>query len=76
MTRCKSRLLSPETAGFCDIVNPETGEVFKTGLESLREAALRSPHLRPCPKHKGSRGTWNWIERTWCEKCPAALKDE
>lgn len=76
MTRCKYRLPSPETAGFCDVVNRQTGEVLKTGLEGLREAARRSPDLRPCPLHKGSRGTWNWIYRTACAKCPDAVKDE
>lgn len=57
MTRCRHRLPDPATAGY-------------TTLEALRAAAARSPDLRPCPRHTGSQGTWNWIERKHCQRCP------
>lgn len=61
--RCRHRLPSPELAGH-------------STWEGLREASLRSPDLRPCPRHKGSRGTWNWIYRETCRKCPDAVREE
>lgn len=61
--RCKYRLSNPETAGYATI-------------EALKAAAVRSPELRPCPLHRGSHGTWNWIERTLCAKCENALQEE
>lgn len=73
--RCRHRLPSPELAGYCDVVHPETGEVLKTAIQGLREGAQRHPDLRPCPRHKGSRGTWNWIYRTTCRKCPDAVRE-
>lgn len=75
MLRCSIRLPSPEVAGCCDVVNWETGEVMKDAREVLLECAERWPHLRPCPRHKGSRGTWNWIERTSCETCSRAVRE-
>lgn len=57
--RCRYRLPKPETAGYAT-------------LEALKAAAVRSPNLRPCPLHKGSHGTWNWIDRAWCAKCENA----
>ena len=60
--RCKHRLPSPEVAGA------QTWDM-------LKKWAAQSPHLRPCPKHKGPLGTWNWIHRTKCEKCPDAVLD-
>ncbi|WP_165177508.1 hypothetical protein [Desulfovibrio sp. ZJ369] len=74
--RCRHRLPNPETAGYCDRIDPETGEVLMSAWDALREAARRSPDLRPCPRQLGSRGTWNWIYRTTCEKCPDAVKKE
>lgn len=56
-TRCRHRLPDPATAGYATV-------------EALLAAAERSPDLRPCPRHKGSHGTWNWIARTLCESCP------
>lgn len=38
---CRHRLPSPETAGFCDVTDAETGEV-RLALDSLQ---------RPCPIH-------------------------
>lgn len=58
--RCRHRLPSSELAGY-------------TTWDGLYEAARRSPDLRPCPRHKGSRGTWNWIYRETCRKCPDAV---
>ena len=60
--RCRHRLPSPELAGY-------------TTWEGLREAAERNPDLRPCPRQKGSRGTWNWIYRETCRKCPDAVRE-
>lgn len=71
--RCRHRLPSPEVAGFCDVVNPETGEVVISAGDALKDAAARSPHMRPCPRCKGSQGTWNWTERRYCERCPDAV---
>lgn len=65
---CRRRLPSPELAGFVDVVDPETGEVLKSAVDALREAAARSPDLRPCPRRR-----WNWIYRTTCRKCPEAV---
>ena len=59
--RCRHRLPSPEVAGY-------------TTLEKLKEIARQYPHLRPCPLHKGDRGSWHWIERTRCEGCPEAVE--
>lgn len=59
--RCKYRLPSPAVAGY-------------TTLEALKEHAAASPHLRPCPMHKGSKGTWDWTYRKYCEKCPNAVR--
>ncbi|WP_165177395.1 hypothetical protein [Desulfovibrio sp. ZJ369] len=73
--RCRHLLPNPETAGYCDRIDPDTGEVIKA-WDALREAARRSPDLRPCPRHKGSRGTWNWIYRKDCAGCPDAVKKE
>lgn len=71
--RCRHRLPNPETAGYCDRIDPETGEVLMSAWDALREAARRSPDLRPCPRCKGSRGTWNWIYRKDCAGCPDAV---
>lgn len=54
--RCRRRLPSPELAGCLT-------------WEALKEKAARYPHLRPCPRILGSRGTWQWIYRASCEKC-------
>lgn len=61
--RCHYRLPKPETASYAT-------------LEALKAAAVRSPHLRPCPLHRGSHGTWNWIDRTWCAECENAVEEE
>lgn len=61
MSRCRYRLPNPETAGYMT-------------QEALMAAAHRSPDLRPCPNQKGSRGTWNWIERKCCEACPNLVR--
>ncbi len=74
--RCRHRLTDPRLAGYCDQIDPETGEVLKSAWDALREAARRSPDLRPCPRFRGSRGTWNWIYRTTCLKCPDAVRVE
>lgn len=71
--RCRHRLPGPEAAGYCDRVDSETGEVIRSGWDALREAAKRHPELRPCPRHRGRRGTWNWIYRATCAKCPDAV---
>lgn len=63
MFDCRHRLPSPELAG-------------RKTWEQLREDAKRYPHLRPCPRCKGSRGTWNWIYRKDCAGCPDAVKKE
>ena len=68
---CRHRLPSPETAGFCDVTDAETGEV-RLALDSLKAAAARSPHLR-C---KGKLGTWNWTYRKYCETCPDAVREK
>lgn len=73
---CRHRLPNPELAGYCDRIDPDTGEVLMSGWDALREAARRSPDLRPCPRCKGSRGTWNWIYRKDCARCPDAVKKE
>ena len=67
--RCRHRLPSPEDAGFCDIVDPETGEVRVSAMDALKQAAAQHPDLRPCPHHK-----WHWIYRKTCAKCPDAVK--
>ena len=59
--RCRHRLPNPELTGY-------------TTWEGLREAAERHPDLRPCPRQLGSRGTWNWIYRETCRKCPDAVR--
>ncbi len=48
--RCRHRLPSPELAGYCDIIEPDTGEVVSRGWDRLREAARRHPEIRPCPR--------------------------
>ena len=73
---CSVRLPAPEVAGCCDIVDRESGKVVKEAVQVLREWAELWPHLRPCPKQKGSRGTWNWIERTVCETCSRAVRNK
>ena len=60
--RCRLRLPSPELAGCLT-------------WEALREKAAHYPHLRPCPRILGSRGTWQWIYRKGCELCPDALNN-
>ena len=60
--RCRHRLTDPRLAGYLS-------------WEGLREGAERNPDLRPCPRQKGSRGTWNWIYRTTCRKCPDAVSE-
>ena len=61
--RCKYRLPNPETAGAAD-------------METLKAWAKRSPHMRPCPLRKGSKGTWDWTYRKYCEKCPNAVNPD
>lgn len=73
--RCRHRLPSPEAAGYCDRLDQLTGEVV-SGWDALREAARRHPDVRPCPRHRGSRGTWNWIERMACARCPDAVEED
>lgn len=41
-----------------------------TTVEALKQAAVARPHLRPCPRYRGSRGTMLWIYRTHCSSCP------
>lgn len=60
MAKCRIALPSPEAAGF-------------TTKERLLQAAKAYPHLRPCPRHKGAQGTWNWVSITLCEKCSLRL---
>ena len=55
-TRCRHALPSPELAGAAS-------------WELLKEWARRYPDLRPCPRQTGSKGTWNWVSRTLCERC-------
>lgn len=45
-------------------------EAGATSIEALKEMARRSPHLRPCPRFRGSRGCMQWVYRTTCETCP------
>lgn len=73
--RCRHRLPRPELAGYCDLIDEETGEVVATAADTLKRAAVRYPHLRPCPRCRGSRGTWNWIDRKGCVGCPDAVRD-
>ena len=41
-------------------------------VEALREAAERSPHLRPC-----FLVDWKWIETArYCPKCPHAILND
>lgn len=61
--RCKYRLPSPAAAGC-------------TTLEVLKEQAAKYPHLRPCPKHAGENGSWNWTYRQYCERCPDAVRSK
>ena len=61
--RCRHKLPNPETAG-CDI------------WDSVKAAADASPELRPCYRQQGSRGTWNWIYKVRCEKCPDVVRVE
>ena len=56
MTRCRQALSSPELAGA-------------ESWELLREWARNHPDLRPYPKQRGSKGTWNWVSRGLCRKC-------
>ena len=74
--RCRIRLPSPESSGIGDRIDPETGEVIEMALDRLKRIAVECPDLRPCPKHKGSKGTWNWIERKACNRCENAVRDE
>ncbi|MFI3272336.1 MAG: hypothetical protein R3Y11_09600 [Pseudomonadota bacterium] len=53
---------SPEAVGF-------------TTKAGLLAAAKRSPHLRPCPKHRGTFGTWNWVYVTLCDRCKNKIED-
>jgi len=61
--RCQHRLPGPEAAGYVSV-------------EKLREAAEQAPHLRPCPRHRGTYGSWNWIDRKHCAKCPHRVEEE
>lgn len=61
--RCRHRLRRPEDAGH-------------TSWDALREAAAEHPDLRPCPRHLGSKGTWQWIYRSTCNHCPDAVEIE
>ena len=72
--RCRHRLPSPAVAGAGDIVDRETGEVLRLAVDVLRDWAAQWPHLRPCPRHKGSKGTWDWTYRNYCENCPEAIR--
>lgn len=47
---------SPEEAGY-------------TTKDRLLKAAREYPELRPCPKHRGERGTMQWVYRESCKKC-------
>ncbi len=60
---CRHRLPAPERAGCAT-------------LDALRARAKRYPHLRPCPRRKGARGSWQWIERARCATCPEARARE
>ena len=60
--RCRHRLPNPELAGYIT-------------WDGLRGAAERNRDLRPCPRQKGSRGTWTWIYRETCRKCPDAVEE-
>jgi hypothetical protein len=59
LVKCRFRLPNPEAAGYAT-------------LEKLKEAAGLYPHLRPCPRHKGENGTWDWVYRNRCDGCPEA----
>jgi hypothetical protein len=59
--RCRTKLPGPEIAGFA------TWDV-------LRDAAEKYPDLRPCPKQRGSQGSWLWIEKKVCGKCTEAVR--
>lgn len=59
MLDCRHRLPSPELAG-------------RTTWEQLRKDREKYPHLRPCPRILGSRGTWQWVNRSACEVCREA----
>ncbi len=74
--RCRHRLPSPELAGYCDIIEPDTGEVVSRGWDRLREAARRHPEIRPCLRCKGKYGSWHWIERRYCMRCPDAVRSD
>ncbi len=45
-------------------------EAGATTKDVLLTMAREYPHLRPCPKKRGSQGTMDWIARTACATCP------
>lgn len=54
---CRHRLPTPETTGA-------------VSWDVVKAWAALYPHLRPCPRQKGARGTWDWVYRDICGKCP------
>ncbi|WCB45184.1 hypothetical protein [Nitratidesulfovibrio vulgaris] len=51
----------------CPSTPEEAGAIT---VEHLKRLARQYPHLRPCPRHRGSRGTMQWIDRKACASCP------
>lgn len=73
---CRVRLPKPELAGYCDTVDPKTGEVLVLAMDRLKDAAAQYPHLRPCHKEKMPGGDWAWVEKKGCVKCMDYVEEE
>ncbi len=56
----------------CCPTTPE--EAGYTSVEALKQAAAEWPHLRPCPRYRGTRGTMQWIYRSLCRTCYRAAE--
>lgn len=44
-------------------------EAGASSVAQLKDMATRYPHLRPCPRHRGTQGTMMWINRKHCSSC-------
>lgn len=60
---CRHKLPDPEAAGA-------------ENRETILRWAEQYPHLRPCPRCKGKRGTWNWVAVKKCGTCIERKREE